>query len=105
MPSLPAVLVVVLVLEVRCMSQCEGPSEGFGDALSITPSCHCSLLTTSASFTSVLPAAEGLSWNTPHALGIGKDGLHVCQALLWGCWALSFSPPVPQAPLAQWGAD
>lgn len=43
MPSLPAVLVVVLVLEVRCMSQCEGPPEGFGDALSITPSCHCSL--------------------------------------------------------------
>jgi len=105
MPSLPAVLVVVLVLEVRCMSQCEGPPEGFGDALSITPSCQCSLLTTSASFTSVLPAAEGLSWNTPHALGIGKDGFHVCQALLWGCWALSFSPPVPQAPLAQWGAD
>lgn len=51
MSSLLAVLLVVLMLEVRCMSQCEGHPEGFGDTLSITPSCHCSLVTTSASFT------------------------------------------------------
>ena len=82
MSSLLAVLVMVLMLEVRCISQCEGHPEGFGDTLSIAPSCHCSPVTTSASFTRVLAAAEGSSWNTPHALGIGKDGLHVCQALL-----------------------
>lgn len=51
MSSLLAVLLVVLMLEVRCMSQCEGHPEEFGDTLSITPSCHCSLVTTSASFT------------------------------------------------------